>query len=160
MKNIVFLLIIFAAAVIQSTLAGHLKIFGVKPDLLFVLVFSASLNFERGSAIFFALVCGILKDSLGTLSFGIHILMYPLWSLAVLNLSKRISFDHPAVSAVFLFFMVFVHALILRFAPFDGYGCVSLPGFFRVGIMEGLYTSAVFVYAGPLLRRVAVSTIW
>jgi len=160
MKKIIFLGIIVAAALIQSTLAHHIRFLGVKPDLFFVIVFSAALNFEKDTAVGLALVCGILKDSLGLSSFGVHVILFPLWSLTVLSLSKRISFDHPVVSSSFLAVMVFVNAVILSILPVAGYGYVHFFSFMRISLIEAAYTSLVFVYAGQWLRKVAVSTMW
>jgi rod shape-determining protein MreD len=160
MKKIIFIGCILAAALVQTTLIGHVRIFGVKPDLFWIMILSAGLYFDAGTAVVLSLICGLLKDCLGSSSFGAYTLLLPIWSLIISNASKRISFDHTAVSVIFLSVMIFVNAVVLRCLPFVPYGPLSFIAFMRVSILEAFYTAAFFILLGPAMRRVALSTLW
>jgi rod shape-determining protein MreD len=160
MKKVIFAALIICAALIQSTLAIHIQVFGVKPDLFWIMVLAAALYFDAGTAVIFSLICGLLKDSLGLSPFGVYVILFPLWSLAVSSLSKRISFDHMPVSCLFLFIMVFVNAIILRVIPFVPGASLRFMVFMRVSLIESIYTALVFVWIGPQIRRLALSTLW
>ena len=154
MKKIIFSALVILAALVQSTLIPYVKIFGVKPDLFWILVMCAALYFDAGTAVMFSLCCGLLKDCLGTSPFGVYIVLFPVWSLSVSNLSKRISFDHLAVCSFILAVMIFVNSVILRFLPFIHDGPLSFMAFMRISVIESIYTAIVFIWIGPLVRRV------
>jgi rod shape-determining protein MreD len=160
MKRIIFSALIVAAALMQSTLINGIRIFGVKPDLLWIMVMAAALYFDLSAAVVFAVLSGLLKDSLGTSTFGVFIVLLPLWTVVVRSLSKRISFDYLPVSSVFLAVMIFVNAIIIRSIPPAVNVQLSFMAFLRISVIESLYTAFVFVWIGPWLRRVAVSTLW
>jgi rod shape-determining protein MreD len=160
MKKVIFAALIVCAALIQSTLVRHIQFFGVKPDLFWIMVLSAALYFDAGTAVIFGFICGLLKDSLGVPAFGTYMILFPLWSLAVSSLSKRISFDHLPVSCLFIFVMVFVNSVALRLIPFIPGDHLTFMAFMRVSLIESIYTAIVFVWAGPQIRRLALSTLW
>ena len=160
MKKIIFVGCIFCAAIVQTTLIGHIRFWGVKPDLLWIMVLSAGLYFDAGTAVILSLICGLLKDCLGSSSFGVYTLLLPAWSLAVSSLTKRISFDNMSVSCLFLAVMMLVNAVVLRCLSVVSYGALSFMAFMRVGILEALYTAVFYFLIGPVLRRVALSTLW
>ncbi|MFA6384516.1 MAG: rod shape-determining protein MreD [Candidatus Omnitrophota bacterium] len=160
MKKIIFAFFLLAAALVQSTLIHSISIFGVKPDLYWVMVMCAALYFEAGSAVIFSLVCGVLKDCLGTSSFGVYIVIFPLWSVCVSNLLKRISFEHPAVSGSALAIMIAVNAVILRLMPFIPDGPLPFTAFLRVSVIESVYTALFFIWISPFIKRVSESRRW
>ncbi|HNQ51010.1 MAG TPA: rod shape-determining protein MreD [Candidatus Omnitrophota bacterium] len=160
MRKIIFLGLVLAAVLVQSTLADGMRILGVKPDLVWVMVMAAALYFDFSDAVICAVLAGILKDVLGISSFGAYTLFLPLWAAAVRSLSKRISFDHAAVSAVFLAVMIFVNAVIIRSIPPVSTGRLSFMAFMHIAVIESVYTAVVFACVSPWLRRVAVSTLW
>lgn len=160
MKNIIFAALIVCAALVQSTLVRHIQFFGVKPDLFWIMVLAGALYFDAGTSVIFSLICGLLKDSLGLSPFGVYIILFPLWSLAISSLSKRISFDHMPVTCLFLFVMVFVNAVILRLIPFVPGASLRFMVFMRISFIESIYTALVFAWIGPQIRRLALSNLW
>jgi rod shape-determining protein MreD len=160
MKNIILSILLFAAALAQATLINGISVFGVKPDLFWIMVLAGGLYFDLAQAVIMGLACGILKDCLGASSSGVYTVLFPLWAFGVKSLSKRISFDQAPVAGVFLAVMIFVNAAILRSVPVASSPTISFLAFMRVAVLESLYTAALFVWIGPLLRRVAVSTLW
>jgi rod shape-determining protein MreD len=160
MKKIIFTAFLVLAALLQSTLIPYVKVFGVKPDLFWIMVMCAALYFDAGTAVIFSLSCGLLKDCLGTSSFGVYTVLLPLWSIGISNLSKRISFDHLAVSGFVLAVIIFVNAVILRLLPFIPDGPLSFMAFMRISVIESIYTASLFIWIGPLVRRIAESRRW
>jgi rod shape-determining protein MreD len=160
MKKIIFACLLLLAALVQSTLIPSIKIFNVKPDLFWVMAMCAALYFDAGTAVIFSLFCGLLKDCLGTSAFGVYTVLLPLWSLGVSNLSKRISFDHIAVSGFVLAMMIFVNVVVLRLIPLSPDGPLSFMAFMRISIIEAVYTALVFIWIGPWVRRLAESRRW
>jgi len=160
MKKIIFTVFLLLAALVQSTLLHSIAIFGVKPDLYWIMVMCAALYFDFGAAVIFSLSCGLLKDILGTSPFGVYTVVFPLWSLGIGNLLKRISFDNLGVSSFVLGVMIFVNAVILRLMPFIPHGPLSFMAFMRISVLEALYTVLFFMWIGPLVRRVSESRRW
>jgi rod shape-determining protein MreD len=160
MKKIIFSAFVLLAALAQSTLMHSIAVFGVKPDLFWIMVMCAALYFESGTAVIFSLSCGLLKDCLGTSSFGVYTVVFPLWSMGISTMLKRISFDHLAVSGFVLGLIVFVNAAILRFMPFVPDGPLSFMAFMRVSVIESAYTVLFFIWIGPLVKRVSESRRW
>ncbi|MFA5101205.1 MAG: rod shape-determining protein MreD [Candidatus Omnitrophota bacterium] len=160
MKKIIFIALLLLAALVQSALIPYVSVFGVKPDLFWIMVMCAALYFDAGTAVIFSLTCGLLKDCLGTSPFGVYIVLFPLWSIGIGCLSKRISFDNMPVSSFVLGAMVFVNAVALRFMPFIPDGPLSFTAFMRIGVIESIYTALVFAWIGPLVRRLAESRRW
>ncbi len=149
MKPAVFIAAVIAAAVVQSTLLEGLKVFAVKPDLLFVALFIAALSFDRSWALCIALVCGLLKDLLGTSAVALHTVLMPAACWALVQVQRRISLDNYLVGAGVLFLMLLVYDIIAQIVL----GVVS----FRVLFVQPLYTAAVFLLVAgrlvPWLRR-------
>ncbi len=74
MRSLTFLLLVLAALVVQSTALNFMLIYGIKPDLVLVLVI---LNgFLRGTreGAFLGFAGGILQDLVGGGYFGMHAL--------------------------------------------------------------------------------------
>jgi len=106
MKKIIFLALIFLFAVAQSTLVNGLRIFGIKPDLLWIIAMAGALYFDFPAAVVFGAVCGFLKDCMGAQPLGIYVVALPLWCVVVRGISRRVSFDYISVSALFLAIMI------------------------------------------------------
>jgi rod shape-determining protein MreD len=160
MKKIIFTVFIFLAALVQSTLIPYAAFFGVKPDLFWAMVMCAALYFDAGTAVIFSLLCGLLKDCLGTSAFGAYTLALPLWSAGISGLLKRISFDHRVVSGSVLGLMIFANAVILRLVPFIHDGPLPFMSFMRVSVLESMYTVIVFIWIGPIVKSLAESRRW
>lgn len=136
MKEAVFLAVVIAAAVVQSTLLEGLKVFAVKPDILFVALFIAALSFERSWALCIAVACGLLKDLLGTSAVALHTVLMPASCWALVQVQRRISLDNPFIGAGVLFVMLTAYDIAAQVVL----GVVSL----RVLFVQPLYTAAVF----------------
>lgn len=160
MKKIIFLALIIAAAAVQATLMNGFRVFGVKPDLFWIMAMAGALYFDLPSAVVFGVICGLLKDCMSAPAVGAYVVAMPVWSVAVRAFSRRISFDYITVSALFLALLIFVNSAVIRCIPPVSPGPLSFMAFMRVGILESLYTALAFMLVCPWLRRVAASRIW
>lgn len=150
MRREFFLILIFALSLFQLTILDYFKVFGAKPDFLLVATVMASLFFPFRWAIFFSLLCGILKDAFNVTPFGIYTLLFPLWSITIIKLSKEIALDNSHIYVALIAGIVIVDAVIIRFILlFFGSAVASLGIFLRLSLLESIYTALI----SPLLFK-------
>lgn len=149
MKEIIFVLVVFLAALVQCTLLEGVKLFTVKPDLLFVCVFVAAAFLERSWSLCIAVICGLLQDVLGSAPVAMHVVLMPCASWVFGQVSRRTPLDNPLVGAVVLLLTLFAYNVVVSMLL----GVVSL----RVLLVQPLYSAVIFLLAAgrlaPLLRR-------
>lgn len=143
MRKWLFLPILIICGIFQATVLDHLRIFGVKPDLILVGVVAASLSSDLKWALFLSIAAGILKDSLSANTFGINTLLFALWSFLIIKLSRNISLDNNFLRAALVFVVIVTNGIIIRLLYFF-LGRFIPPGIFlRTLFLEALYTAAV-----------------
>lgn len=156
-KKMLYSFIIFMAAIIQVTLLDSFKIFGVKPDLLLIIVIFAGLFFNLKWAFALGIFAGILKDSLSASSFGINTLLFPLWIFLIIKLSKKIPLDNNLICVMLVFVIGIFHNTITRIIFFAlGNSLAPLGIFLRMAFLEILYTAAIL----PLMFKFIKSLLY
>jgi len=86
--------VILLCAVLQAGAAGGLKLFGVKPDLLFMTALMSAVLFRRGWVPAYSVFAGVVKDYLSIPYCGLsYAFIFPLWALVAQAVSRRISLD-------------------------------------------------------------------
>jgi len=154
MKYRLFLLIIIVAALLQVTLVPHVKIFGVKPDLLFVMSAYASFFFSLPWALFFSLCAGGLKDIYGIYGIGFNALLFCLWSLIFIKVSRKIATDTNPVRSVCIFIAVLSNGLAWGSVLLSK-GCVIPFGIFiRTVLLDAAYTAAAALLLLPWFEKI------
>ena len=138
-----FLLLIFAAGLAQTTILNYIGLFGVKPDILLCCVILASVFFNRKWAFVFSLSAGLIKDIFSLEIFGLNLFLFYGWNCLIVTLSKRISIDDSLVLSVFGFAVVFFNDIIIRFVYLSSGRDIPLGVFFRITLIESVYTSLV-----------------
>lgn len=142
MRNWLILPIIFIFSILQGTILDSFRILNVKPDLLLIGAVIASLVFELRWAFALSIFSGFLKDTLGINLFGLHIFLFPLWSLIIIKLSKKLSIDNNFMRATLIFIIVIFNAVITQLIFFSsGKLTVSFGMFLRIAFLESLYTA-------------------
>lgn len=153
MKKIIFLIFILILGLFQATLLNYFRVFLVKPDCLLIGMVIASLFFHPFLAIGFSVFSGIYKDILGFNYFGINTLLFALWSIFIIRLSKKISIDNNPTRAVLIFMVVALNGIGVRIISGAS---VSTGIFLKVIILESLYTALVtpliFKFMQPVLE--------
>lgn len=154
MKYRLFLLIIGVAALLEVTLVSHIRIFGVKPDLLFVMSAYASFFFSLPWALFFGLCAGGLKDIFGIYGVGFNALLFCLWSLIFNKVSRKIATDTNPVRSVCIFIAVLGNGLVWATALLSK-GCVIPFGIFtRTVFLDAAYTVAAAMLLLPWFEKI------
>ena len=144
---------IIALTVFQLTILGYFKIWQVKPDLLLTCMVMTSLifSFDWKRAISFSIFSGALKDIFYANNFGINTLVFTLWSIAILKVSKNISIDNNFNRAILICVIAILNNIIIRLIfLFLGNPVVSLGIFLGIAILESLYTALV----SPLVFKI------
>lgn len=159
MKFLSYLFVIFIAVILQATLLDSFKIFGVKPDLLLIVIVITDTIFDLKWALCLGIFAGILKDSLGANVFGINTLLFPLWVFLIAKLSKKILLDSNFIRVMLIFIIGILHGIVTRLIFLAlGNTIVSLGVFLRITFLESLYTAAilplVFKFSKPLIYPV------
>ena len=150
MRREIFLVTIFIFCLFQATLLDYFKIFGVKPDILLISLVLAGLSFDLKWAVIFSLLCGILKDSFSANIFGLYTLIFSLWGIFIVKLSKKITLDVDYLYVALIAIIVIVNSIIMRLASvFLEYPVVSLGIFLRTSLIEAIYTALI----SPLLFK-------
>lgn len=141
MRTVIFLIFIFVVALIETGVSGYISISGVAPDLLLIASVTAGLYYNQRTAIIMGILSGMLKDSLGIYSFGMHIFIFPVFAYLTYQFSRRLSIETGRYNAVYIFIVTLIKALLVKF-------WMSVPGvyiswavFSKVALLESLYTA-------------------
>jgi len=143
MRNIFFVLMLFVFFLLQVTVLNYFQSLHVTLDLLFIFVFLASIYLAQTPALILSMASGFLKDMAGIEGFGISILLFPLWSLLIIRLSKKIVLENSFFASIAMGVIAFLHAILVRImVHFDG-SFISWPTFFRISTLESLYAATL-----------------
>ncbi|MDD4894033.1 MAG: rod shape-determining protein MreD [Candidatus Omnitrophica bacterium] len=153
MKKLIFITAIIIAGLLQATVLNYISIFNVKPDLLLSCAVIASLIFSAPWAVFFSIFSGILQDILSVNAFGIHTILFALWSILIIKLSRKISFDNDYMKIALLAAVVLFNNIIIRLVFLFLNNFISWGIFLRITFIDSLYTVLIF----PLILKFARS---
>lgn len=157
MRKWILPFVIIGLAVFQLTVLDYFKIWQVKPDFLLTCMVMASLifSFDWRRAISFSIFSGALKDIFYVNNFGINILVFAFWSIAILQVSKNISIDNNFNRAILICVIVVLNNIIMRLIfLFLGAPIVSLGIFLGIAFLESLYTALVSPLVFKIVRQV------
>lgn len=140
MRKEAFFLIVICCAVLQATLLDYFRVFFIKPDLLLVCMVMANIFFSPSWALIFSAGAGFLEDSLTVTTFGSHTLIFVLWSLVIMRLSRKITMENSIIRVLLVLVIVVVDGLIHSAIPGQA-GNLPSGIFFRTIIIEPVYTA-------------------
>jgi len=146
MRKWIFLLVIVIFSIFEITILDYFKVFGVKPDLFLICVVMVSIIFvfELRWALFLSIFAGVLKDTFSLNVFGINTLLFPLWSLLIIKLSKNILIENNFIYAALVFIIVIFHDIVTRLINLTLGNFIPLIIFLRITLIESLYTALIF----------------
>ena len=153
MKIFIFIAVIIIFALLQATILNYVNIFNVKPDLLLISVIIVSLFFKPRWAISLSIFAGVLKDIFSVNVFGLNLILFFLWSLLIIKLSRKMSFDSNYVRLVFIFIIAILNDIITRLIFIFLGNFISLGLFLRITFVESLYTALTFPLALKFARN-------
>ena len=99
MRNIVWAFVVIVAALVHTTWPDFLKIQGVTPDLVLMVVVYFAIVAGEERAMFTGALGGIYQDVASKAILGHNILCLVVVGYAVGRISTRLVTDHPAVKA-------------------------------------------------------------
>ena len=153
-QKAIFSILIFILALLEASILNSFKLLGVAPNLLLISVVIAAVIFDLRWALVFALLSGILKDSLGAGSFGLNTLLFPLWAFLIIRLSREIPLDSNILRTVLVFIVVILHNLLKKLIFFMlGASSVSIGMFIYISLMESIYTAAILPVLFKLIEH-------
>ncbi len=99
LRNIAWVVVVVCAALVQTTWPDFLKIQGVTPELVLMLVVYFAIAAGEERAMFTGALGGIYQDVASKAALGHNILCLVIVGYAVGRISTRLVTDHPAVKA-------------------------------------------------------------
>ena len=141
MKKIIFSSIIVVAALLQATLIENVRIFSVKPDLLLICLVLASLIFDFKWAFVFGISCGFLKDCFSASAFGLNTVLFALWCVLIIELSRKVTLDYVFTKVALLFIVSIIHNIALGLTLVYLGNFIPFGIFFRNCLMSAVCTT-------------------
>lgn len=150
MKNASYVFFILISGILQLSLLDHLRFFGVKPDLLLACVIVVSLSCPARWAVGLSLFAGIFKDIFSAGNFGINTLLFPFWSVVIINLNRKIRIENNYLRMGIVFIVVFFHGLLSGLTPAYTDKPIAAAQLARIISFTSLYTALTL----PLLFKI------
>jgi rod shape-determining protein MreD len=97
------LAVVIVAALIQTTLLGDVRVFGIRPDLLLALVIALAIKTQWETACMAGWMVGLTVDMFSGMPFGTYALLYFLVGLGCSYVAERAFIEHPITQAVLAF---------------------------------------------------------
>lgn len=149
MRKLLFLFIIIACALLETTVLNSFRVFNTKPELLLTLVVIVSLGFELRWAIFFSVFAGLLKDGFSINHFGINTILFGLWSFMLVRLARKISVDNDLIRVIVLSLVLVLNSIVLKIIFFYSGKFIPIGIFMRTVFFSSAYT----ILVSPLLFK-------
>ena len=144
MKKYIFLVVALSASLLQVTVFDYLKIFNVRADLLLIASVFAALFMKTRQVLFFCLFCGLLKDIFAWGSFGINTVLFCLWGMLILKLSRQLTIDNDYVRIGAMFIIALLDNIAHSLVTIYSGKFVSVGIFLRVISLGPFYTALIF----------------
>jgi hypothetical protein len=85
----------------------------------------------------------------------LNTILFFLWSILIIKLSRKISFDNNYVRLVFIFIIAILNNIVSRLIFIFLGNLVSLGLFLRITFIESLYTALIFPLALKFARNLS-----
>lgn len=157
-RNIIWMITVVAAALLQTTWPDALKIQGVLPDLSLLLVVYFAIADGEERAMFTGVIGGIYQDVASNAVLGHHIICLVVTGYVIGRFSTRLITEHPAIKAGLVFLAGLAHGVLFRFILYvqDPSNSV-VQALVNVVVPSAFYTAVItpiaFLVLGWLFRR-------
>jgi rod shape-determining protein MreD len=142
-KYFIILLLVF----LQSSFFKFIDIFGVKPDAVFIFVFSLSILNGPLEALYLSLFAGLLQDILFNSAFGVYTFALLLVSYTAGLLNRTIFKESTFVAFVFTFIGTLLYNLIIVFSMvLMKYQFSFVEEFLDIGMIQAVYNSLIVIF--------------
>lgn len=148
------MLLVILALVVQSTFAEKLSIFGIKPDLILIVL--AYIGIFRGQieGTLLGFAAGFLQDVYSPGHFGVNALAKSLIGFGVGYGHGRVVTENFAAQALIIFSATLVHDTIYFLFYSGGDLGYSLVLIFRYGLPTAIYTALLGIALIRLIRLI------
>ena len=144
LKNGVWAALVLLAALIEATWLGALRIQGVLPDLILLLVVFFGIQDGEERAMFTGVLGGVFQDVASNSALGHHVLCLVLVGFIVGKIARRLVTTHPAIRAACVLLTGIVHGLsftLIAYVQNPQIGAVSM--MLNSEIPQAFYTAIV-----------------
>ncbi len=117
-RNMVWFVVTMAAALLQTTWPDMLKVQGVIPDLVLLLVVYFAIAEGEERAMFTALIGGVYQDVASNAVLGHHVICLVITGYLAGRISTRLVTEHPAVKAGLVLCAGVLHGILYVFIQF------------------------------------------
>jgi rod shape-determining protein MreD len=111
-RHLFWAIFVMATAVFQTTWLGVIRVGGVLPDLILLLVVYFAVVDGEERAMFTGLMGGLFQDVAGDTLLGHHVICYVVAGFVVGRVGSRLVTEHPAVKASLVFGASLAHGLL------------------------------------------------
>ena len=118
-RNVLWLVIIIATALIQATWLDAVRVAGVVPDLILLLVVYFAIAFGEERAMYTGVIGGLFQDVANTTSIGHNVLCHVIVAYATGRIANRLVTENPAIKTALVLCAALAHGLlhsVLRYA--------------------------------------------
>jgi rod shape-determining protein MreD len=110
--NIIWLVVIIATALIQATWLHEVRVEGVMPNLILLLVVYFAIAFGEERAMYTGMIGGLFQDVAGMTSIGHNVLCHVLVAYAIGRIANRLVTENPAVKTGLVLCAALVYGLL------------------------------------------------
>jgi rod shape-determining protein MreD len=157
MRNriVLYIILIFTFVTAQVTLLNSIKIFGVTPNLIVILIVSISLLEGRIHGATVGFFAGLCLDAVIGLSLGFQALIGMLLGLLLGNINKRFFKENIFVMAICTFISSILYESSIAFSSYIyGVEVDFLPKFQNVILPEAIINSVIGILLFWLIVRI------
>lgn len=152
-RTIVGVLVIVAAAAIQTSLFVSLRIFGSAPALVLLVVIALARHLRPEFALFAGFGAGLLEDLLSQSALGLWALTLTTVAYFVVRVRERMEGDYSLIAPFVFAFTAGGIALFAVLGTIFGERTLADAGVLRKIVMPGLLNVALAVLVLPAIRR-------
>jgi rod shape-determining protein MreD len=102
-RNLLWAALVVTTALVQTTWLGALRVAGVLPDLVLLLVVYFALAEGEERAMFTGVLGGLFQDVAGNAALGHHVLCLVIVGYATGRITLRLVTEHPAIKVGLVF---------------------------------------------------------
>lgn len=111
-KNVLWVVVVIAAALVQTTWLDAIKLQGVLPDLPLLLIVYFAIADGEERAMFTGVLAGTYQDVAGNAVLGHHIVCNVVVGYIAGRVATRLITDHPAVKVGLVLCASLIHGLL------------------------------------------------
>lgn len=152
MKPSLIFILTAVFGILQVTILDYFKIFGVKPDLLLIMVFIAGLFLDLKPALGLGILAGILKDAFSSGPFSISTILFPIWIFLIAKLIREVSVEDNISRMLLIFAVALLNNVTSGLVLIYSGGFVPLGIFLRITFLSSIYTALTL----PLILRFTI----